>query len=143
MTWQSGMLTGLVVLLGIAQYTMTIAAINDLLQRPRVRGGNKIVWGLVVLCVPFAGAIVYGWMGPASFLRRGQRTMIETSHVTVPDPIPLVSPPRVPAARHVTPLRVVRPRQRPTHTVGPTANTVQSRPAGYGAEWARYRRTGS
>lgn len=142
MTWQNGTLTGLVVLLGIAQYAMMFAGINDLLHRPRVRGGNKIVWGLVILCVPFAGAIVYGWMGPASFLRRDQRTLIETSHVMVPDPLPLIAPsPSVPAP-NITPLRVLRPK-RPTHTVGSSANTVQSRPAGRGTEWARYRRTGS
>lgn len=60
----------LIVLGGVAQYTLMAYALRDLWRRPRVRGDNKVIWGLVILCVPFAGAVVYTWMGPTSFMQR-------------------------------------------------------------------------
>ena len=61
-----------IIALGALQYTLMINGIRDLIRRPRVRGDNKILWGLAILCVPFAGALIYGWMGPTSFLSRPQ-----------------------------------------------------------------------
>ncbi|MGB3306972.1 MAG: PLD nuclease N-terminal domain-containing protein [Thermomicrobiales bacterium] len=60
----------LIMLGGVAQYTLMAYALRDLWRRPRVRGDNKVIWGLAILCVPFAGALVYSWMGPTSFMQR-------------------------------------------------------------------------
>jgi hypothetical protein len=70
MTLQTAMLATLIVVLGAAQYALCAQAIQDLRRRPRVRGENKVLWGLGILCVPIAGAIVYNWMGPTSFIHR-------------------------------------------------------------------------
>ena len=70
MTLQTATLATLIVVLGAAQYALCAQAIQDLLRRPRVRGENKVLWGLGILCVPIAGAIVYNWMGPTSFIHR-------------------------------------------------------------------------
>lgn len=70
MSVQTAIATALVVGFAAAQYILTIQALRDLRRRPRVRGGNKVAWGLLILCVPVIGALVYGWMGPTSLLRR-------------------------------------------------------------------------
>ena len=67
---QTIILAALVVGFGCAQYLLAVHAMRDLIRRPRVRGGNKVSWGLVILCLPIAGALIYDWMGPASFIRR-------------------------------------------------------------------------
>ena len=40
------------------------------LRRPAVRGDNKVAWGLAIVCLPYVGALLYGYMGAASFLPR-------------------------------------------------------------------------
>ena len=59
-----------IIALGALQYMLMANGIRDLIRRPRVRGGNKVLWGLGIICLPFAGALIYGWMGPTSFLAR-------------------------------------------------------------------------
>ena len=63
-----------VVVWGAAQYGLVYWTLRDLARRPRVRGDNKIVWALVILTLPVAGALLYAWMGPTSFLPRPPRT---------------------------------------------------------------------
>jgi len=70
MTLQTAMLATLIVILGAAQYALCVQAIRDLVRRPRVRGENKVLWGLGILCLPIGGAILYNWMGPTSFIHR-------------------------------------------------------------------------
>lgn len=70
MPLQTIVLATLVTGFGLAQYILAVHAIRDLFRRPRVRGGNKVSWGLAILCLPIAGALIYSWMGPASFIRR-------------------------------------------------------------------------
>jgi hypothetical protein len=72
LTVQTALAIALVVGLGAAQYTLAFQALRDLVRRPRVRGGNKVAWALLILCVPIAGALIYSWMGPTSLLRRPQ-----------------------------------------------------------------------
>ena len=101
----------LIILGGVAQYTLMAYALRDLWRRPRVRGGNKVIWGLVILCVPFAGALVYSWMGPTSFM---QRRTTRTLSQPVASPASMASLPstRRPVVaghdfgRHVTPANV-------------------------------------
>ncbi len=73
MTWQTWLNGVGIVLLGGVQYGLMVYAIRDLLRRPRVRGDNKVLWGLVILCLPIAGAMLYSVMGPTSFLPRPDR----------------------------------------------------------------------
>ena len=82
MTWQTWLLATLVVLWAVAQYGLAVQALRDLQRRPRVRGNNKILWGLIILAVPIAGALIYSVYGPTSFIRRG-----------VPRPVPRVQRP--------------------------------------------------
>ena len=56
MSLQTAMLATLIVIAGAAQYTLCYQALRDLRRRPRVRGDNKALWGLGILCVPIAGA---------------------------------------------------------------------------------------
>lgn len=70
MTVQTTLLATLIVILGVAQYALCVQAIHDLHRRPKVRGDNKVLWALAILCVPIGGAIVYNWMGPTSFIHR-------------------------------------------------------------------------
>lgn len=74
MTVQTAIAIALVVGLAAAQYTLMVQALRDLARRPRVRGGNKVAWGLLILCVPVIGALIYGWMGPTSLMRRSHST---------------------------------------------------------------------
>jgi hypothetical protein len=87
-----------IIALGALQYTLMINGIRDLIRRPRVRGDNKVLWGLAILCIPFAGALMYGWMGPTSFLSRPQSDFSRTTR-------------RPEAASNVTPITQARSAQ--------------------------------
>ena len=80
-----------IIALGALQYMLMANGIRDLIRRPRVRGGNKVLWGLAIICLPFAGALMYCWMGPTSFLARPRTER----------PVPQ---PTVDLARNVTPI---------------------------------------
>jgi hypothetical protein len=68
MSVQTALLGLAVIAFGAIQYTLVYQTISDLMRRPRVRGGNRTSWGLLILCVPIVGALAYGWLGPTSFL---------------------------------------------------------------------------
>lgn len=108
MSVQTGLLALAVIAFGGIQYTLVYGSIRDLMRRPRVRGGNKMSWALLILCLPILGALAYGWLGPTSFLqaRGGER-----SRDDAPEPEEIVRyTTDLPEARpsNVTPLR---PRQ--------------------------------
>lgn len=63
----------LIVIVGALQYGLAVYTLRDLSRRPRVRGDNKTAWGLLILALPFAGALIYAVMGPTSFLPRPHR----------------------------------------------------------------------
>lgn len=73
MSLERGLLAVLIVLVAAIQYGLAIYTIRDLLRRPRVRGDNKTAWALLILALPFVGALIYGIMGPTSFLPRPNR----------------------------------------------------------------------
>jgi hypothetical protein len=73
MSWQSWFLAIFIVLLGGAQYGLMTYALRDLRRRPRVRWNNKVAWALLILTLPFVGALVYSSIGPTSFLPRAVR----------------------------------------------------------------------
>ncbi|MDI7275228.1 MAG: PLDc N-terminal domain-containing protein [Anaerolineae bacterium] len=47
----------------ILQLALLAAALWDLAHRERVRGGNKLVWVLVIVLVNFIGPLVYFLFG--------------------------------------------------------------------------------
>jgi Phospholipase_D-nuclease N-terminal len=63
---------GIVIAAGI-QYGLVYYSLRDLARRPTVRGNNRIGWGLIILTLPFAGALIYSTVGPTSFLPRPNR----------------------------------------------------------------------
>jgi hypothetical protein len=106
---------------GAAQYTLMYNALRDLMRRPRVRGGNKVLWGLVILCLPIAGALMYGWMGPTSFLSRQQRLSQSLAapaprHAEPAKPRNVTPITSAPSARRTRPTRPVPRPHRPQRT---------------------------
>ena len=43
----------------IIQVALTVIALVDLVKRERVRGGNKLVWVLVIILINIIGPIIY------------------------------------------------------------------------------------
>lgn len=144
MNFQTLALATLIVAFGVAQYTLTVQAIRDLIRRPRVRGGNKMSWALLIVCVPIVGAFLYSWMGPTSFLRHGT----DTATKQVPGPVlRRADELQGPRPNNVTPLRPrpessIRgrtPQRRPGLTRSRAHNTGTSTDTSI----SRVRRTGS
>lgn len=105
MSVQTVLLASAIIAFGAIQYTLVYQAITDLVHRPRVRGGNRTSWGLLILCVPIFGALAYGWLGPTSFLSARASRLVPDAE----DPI-IQYTTEIPGPRpsNVTPLR---PRQ--------------------------------
>ncbi len=72
MTLQTTLLILVILLWIVLHYGLIVWALHDLSLRPRVRGGNKVAWALVILVLPVIGPLVYSVYGPASFLPRGR-----------------------------------------------------------------------
>lgn len=70
MTIGTSFLIVLVLLVSLAWYGLQVHALRDLRRRPRVRGDNKVLWALLILCLPFGGALIYLSAGPTSFIAR-------------------------------------------------------------------------
>ena len=47
----------------IVQVVLMVVALVDLVRRERVRGGNKVIWGVVIVLVNIIGPIVYLLLG--------------------------------------------------------------------------------
>lgn len=129
MTVHTALAIALVIGLGAAQYILMVQALRDLVRRPRVRGGNKVAWGLLILCVPIVGALVYGWMGPTSLLRRPPAT---TERPATRRPLHYAG--RTAGRRNITPISDAR-RSRST--------TTPAEQPGERAAPRRFPRTGS
>lgn len=99
-----------IIAFGGLQYTLVYQTIRDLMRRPRVRGGNKTSWALLILCVPILGPLAYGWLGPTSFLQARSNARPQTDEETDPI-IQYTSEVPEPRPSNVTPLR---PRQSDT-----------------------------
>jgi hypothetical protein len=69
-SWERAVLIGLLVFLAGCHYVLAWYSLQDLTRRTAVRGGNRTFWGLFILIVPLAGALVYGMYGPQGFLSR-------------------------------------------------------------------------
>lgn len=140
MSIQTLALATLIVAFGAAQYALVVQAIRDLIRRPRVRGGNKMSWALLIVCLPVAGAFLYSWMGPTSFI--GHRT---------PTPRPQVQEPLAndtraahgPRPRNVTPLRPYPESSVRGRTPARRPGLTRSRAHNTGGNASTIRRTGS
>lgn len=84
-TLQTWLLVLGIVLWAAVQYGLAYWTLRDLARRPRVRGDNKVVWALVILVLPFGGALLYAWMGPTSFLARAPRSPSGSASVPPPE----------------------------------------------------------
>ncbi len=110
MSVQTILLALAVVAFGGVQYTLVYQGIRDLMRRPRVRGGNKTSWALLILCVPVGGALAYGWLGPTSF--RQSRAVFRQEPVEQDPLIQYAAELPEPRPSNVTPLR-----PRPSDTI--------------------------
>ena len=57
------------------QYGLMGWAVRDLLRRPRVRGDNKMLWGILILTVPVIGALFYAAVAPVTPMARAPRLL--------------------------------------------------------------------
>ncbi|MFA5056179.1 MAG: PLD nuclease N-terminal domain-containing protein [Dehalococcoidia bacterium] len=55
----SGTMIALIIPLVLIQLGLMIFALVDLVKRDKVKGGNKVVWALVVILINIIGPIVY------------------------------------------------------------------------------------
>lgn len=62
-----------VLAVAVSWYGLQAVALRDLRDEPRVRGDNKVLWALAILCLPYAGAIAYLSVGPMTLRRRAAR----------------------------------------------------------------------
>jgi hypothetical protein len=53
----------LLVPLVLIQLALIAVALRDLTKRKRVTGGNKLVWGLVIVLINYIGPILYLTIG--------------------------------------------------------------------------------
>ncbi|MBE0480603.1 MAG: PLDc_N domain-containing protein [Dehalococcoidia bacterium] len=53
----------LVIPLALVQIGLLVFALYDLIKRERVRGGNKLLWGLIIVLLGFLGPILYFMLG--------------------------------------------------------------------------------
>ena len=58
-----GQLIALLVPLVLVELGLLAFALYDLIKRKRVRGGNKWVWGIIIVVVEFLGPILYFVLG--------------------------------------------------------------------------------
>lgn len=42
---------------------LVVIAFRDLIKRRRVRGGNKVLWGILIIALEFVGPIIYLFWG--------------------------------------------------------------------------------
>ncbi len=42
---------------------LIVIAFRDLIKRKRVRGGNKVLWGILIIALEFVGPIIYLFWG--------------------------------------------------------------------------------
>lgn len=121
MTWES-IVAGVVVISGAALwYGLQVVALRDLRERPSVRGDNKLIWALGILCLPFFGSLAYLMAGPTSFIGRpAQRPVRRDPYLArSARPASVVQPSRdrvagaYAASRRVRPDLAPRPAHRP------------------------------
>ena len=74
-----------VLLWGGVQYGLMVWAVRDLARRPRVRGENKVLWCMLILTLPIAGALIYALAAPLGPVGRPQRLIVPTRRLVTHD----------------------------------------------------------
>lgn len=67
------------------QYGLMVWALRDLRQRSRVRGDNKVLWGLLILIVPILGALLYSIAAPVAPIARPPRLIVPQRRLATHD----------------------------------------------------------
>lgn len=67
------------------QYGLMAWAVRDLVQRPRVRGDNKMLWGILILTVPVIGALFYVAVAPVTPMARAPRLVVPPRRLAARD----------------------------------------------------------
>ena len=67
------------------QYGLIVWAMRDLTRRPRVRGDNKLLWGLLILTVPVIGALFYAAVAPVIPMARAPRLVVPPRRLSTRD----------------------------------------------------------
>lgn len=116
-----------IITFGGLQYTMMFHALRDLRRRRSVRGGNKMNWAILIVCLPILGPLCYEWIGPTIKLAGSDRRrhavytpMSLSSSIQQPSNITPIRPVRSSAVRgRTTAHRSGLTRSRAHHTVAP------------------------
>ena len=58
-----GQLIALIIPLALVQFGLMAFALYDLVRRERVKGGNKWLWGAIILLISYIGPILYFVLG--------------------------------------------------------------------------------
>jgi hypothetical protein len=74
-----------VLLWACVQYGLMAWALRDLVYRPRVRGDNKILWGMLILTVPVIGALFYAGVAPVTPIARTPRLIVPQRRLAAHD----------------------------------------------------------
>jgi hypothetical protein len=74
-----------VILWACVQYGLMVWALRDLMQRPRVRGDNKVLWSLLILTVPVIGALFYVAVAPVTPIARTPRLIVPQRRLAAHD----------------------------------------------------------
>lgn len=136
---QNLVLATAIVVFGAAQYMLAYQAIRDLIRRPRVRGGNKMTWAIVILCIPVLGAFFYSWMGPTSFVRRGTVPQTQRAASSMATRAAESTGPRPQNVTPLHPRRAASPARQAARRAGMTRSRAHNTTTGS----SRVRRTGS
>jgi hypothetical protein len=67
------------------QYGLMVWAVRDLMRQPRVRGDNKIVWGMLILTLPILGAVIYAVAAIPAPMVRPPRLMVPQRRLATHD----------------------------------------------------------
>jgi len=68
--WRTWLLVVAILVWAVVQYGLAYWTLRDLQRRPRVRGGNKVLWAIIILALPIVGPLLYASIGPTSFIPR-------------------------------------------------------------------------
>lgn len=67
------------------QYGLMAWAVRDLIGRSRVRGDNKLLWGILILTVPVIGALFYAAIAPVTPMARAPRLIVPQRRLAAHD----------------------------------------------------------
>ena len=133
MAWGT-ILAGIAILgMAVSWYGFQLVALRDLHIRSRVRSGNRVVWALGILCVPYVGALAYMVWGAATSAADQPgptRRPVVAAHPLAANDMPRHQKSREPRSipAPMVPWRQISPPGRPTALTRPVAPPVSLDP---------------